>query len=371
MKGAYTYAAQDEYLAIPVAASVSQVARVQITGVWTGTINVRGSVDGVNYDNLLVEREVDAVVLTDITANGIYLINLSGFQAADVYLTTLGSGDPVATYGLVEGSTSPRSITVDLTGGPPTIGAVTLKDAATATEAKVAAGTAITLAHNAVAVKDAALGLKTDVAVTDSATDSTAISWLRGTVKILADAWDAVNHKINVSDALAQVAIADVETAVAAVETEAALTTTAANDTKAAVDLVTTAVNSTKSAVDLTTVAVDAATAAVVATAKSPTTFVPLAAVAIGSEATIWTPAAGKKFRLMGMTISVGTAAGNVVLKDNTAGTVIAIIPKTAVDTPITLNFGNGILSAVADNVLTADGAATATISGTVFGTEE
>lgn len=104
----------------------------------------------------------------------------------------------------------------------------------------------------------------------------------------------------------------------------------------------------------------------------APTIFKQLNAVAIGSEATIWTPSTGKKFRIQGGMISVGTAAGNVVLKDNTAGTTILTLPKAPLDTPFALPpMGNGILSATANNVLTATGVATATISGYVFGTEE
>jgi len=106
---------------------------------------------------------------------------------------------------------------------------------------------------------------------------------------------------------------------------------------------------------------------------RVPVVFKTLNAVAIGSEATIWTPAGGKKFRVMGGIVSVGVAAGNVLLKDNTAGTTIFIIPKAPLDTPIVLpaNIANGILSAAANNVLTATGVATATLSGTIFGTEE
>jgi hypothetical protein len=60
------------------------------------------------------------------------------------------------------------------------------------------------------------------------------------------------------------------------------------------------------------------------------------------------------------------------VLKDNTAGTTIFVVPKGPLDTPVPLPpLGNGILSAAANNVLTATGAATATLSGTIWGTEE
>lgn len=100
--------------------------------------------------------------------------------------------------------------------------------------------------------------------------------------------------------------------------------------------------------------------------------FKSLNAAAIGTEATIWTPAGGKKFRLMGFVFSAGVAAGNIVLKDNTAGATILVIPKAALDTPfISPPMGNGILSAAANNVLTATGVATETLSGFAFGTEE
>lgn len=99
--------------------------------------------------------------------------------------------------------------------------------------------------------------------------------------------------------------------------------------------------------------------------------FKPQDAVAVGTEATIWTPAAGKKFRLMGGVLAVATAAGAVKLRDNTAGTIIAVIPTLTLNDPVPFELDQGILSAVANNVLTAQGAATAVLHGIVFGTEE
>lgn len=105
---------------------------------------------------------------------------------------------------------------------------------------------------------------------------------------------------------------------------------------------------------------------------RTPFVFKPLSAVAIATETAIWTPTAGKKFRLMGGIFSVGVAAANVLLKDNTAGTTIFVIPKSALDTPIAIPpLGNGILSGAVDRPLTATGVATSTLSGVVFGTEE
>jgi hypothetical protein len=103
---------------------------------------------------------------------------------------------------------------------------------------------------------------------------------------------------------------------------------------------------------------------------RTPNVFKPQSAVLITTETTIWTPASGKKFRLMGYHL-VCSVAGNIVLKDNTAGTTILVIPSAAGDGGTFVMLGNGILSAAANNVLTATGPATGTLSGFVFGTEE
>lgn len=105
---------------------------------------------------------------------------------------------------------------------------------------------------------------------------------------------------------------------------------------------------------------------------RTPLVFKTLSAVVITSETTIWTPASGKKFRLMGFMLAQGVATGAVTLKDNTAGTTIFIIPAHTVGVIIPCpNLGNGILSAAANNVLTATGVSTETLTGVVFGTEE
>jgi len=105
---------------------------------------------------------------------------------------------------------------------------------------------------------------------------------------------------------------------------------------------------------------------------RTPNVFKTLNAVVITSETTIWTPAAGKKFRLMGFLLTQGALTGAVTLKDNTGGSTILIIPQTTIGVAIASPpMGNGILSAVANNVLTAIGATAETLTGFVFGTEE
>lgn len=105
---------------------------------------------------------------------------------------------------------------------------------------------------------------------------------------------------------------------------------------------------------------------------RSPSAFKNVSAVLITAEATVWTPAAGKKFRLIGYCLTQGVVTGAVTLKDNTAGTTILIIPQNTIGVSQCGSLGtNGILSAAANNVLTATGTATETITGYFYGTEE
>ncbi len=103
---------------------------------------------------------------------------------------------------------------------------------------------------------------------------------------------------------------------------------------------------------------------------RVPSVFKPQNAVAVNAETTIWTPAAGKKFRLIGVWLAA-SVAGNVLLRDNTAGPVIAVVPSGAGGSGVYVDLRNGILSAAVNNVLTATGPAASTLSGIVFGTEE
>lgn len=96
----------------------------------------------------------------------------------------------------------------------------------------------------------------------------------------------------------------------------------------------------------------------------------PQNAVNVNAETTVWTPAASKKFRLMGVQLAA-SVAGNIILRDNTAGTIIAIVPSAAGGAGVFVSFGQGRLSAAANNVLTAQGPAGSTLSGTIFGAEE
>jgi hypothetical protein len=104
----------------------------------------------------------------------------------------------------------------------------------------------------------------------------------------------------------------------------------------------------------------------------SPTNvFKSFSALAITSEATVWTPTTGKKFRLMGFVITQNTLTGDITVKDGSGGSTILTIPATPVGQPLAVPLGQGILSAAANNLLRVIGASTETISGFVYGTEE
>lgn len=102
--------------------------------------------------------------------------------------------------------------------------------------------------------------------------------------------------------------------------------------------------------------------------------FKQIATVAIGAIATVWTPTAGKKFNLMGGNISV-SAAVSVLFEDNAAAAFVYQTPMLEANKPYFFTVGgthsNGILSALANNVLKATSSGAANLIGTLFGTEE
>jgi hypothetical protein len=99
--------------------------------------------------------------------------------------------------------------------------------------------------------------------------------------------------------------------------------------------------------------------------------FKPVSLGAGTAETTIWTPAAGKKFRLMGFVLTTDVAS-TLTFKDNTGGTTI-FTSRGGVNTPVVLTpaNSNGILSAAANNVLTVTRGTSAALDGTLYGCEE
>ena len=101
---------------------------------------------------------------------------------------------------------------------------------------------------------------------------------------------------------------------------------------------------------------------------RTPSKFTTVNLAAGTAETTLWTPAAGRKFRLMGLVLTAG-AACDIELRDNTGGTVIFYVALSA--EPLVLDLGNGILSGAANRPLTVTRSVSTTLKGTLFGTEE
>lgn len=118
----------------------------------------------------------------------------------------------------------------------------------------------------------------------------------------------------------------------------------------------------------------DAAGRPIVKQQYVPDTFKIVDAVAItaGTPATIWTPASGKKVRLLGWRLSASAAASLEFQDSGAAGTVIAQSPLLAIaGIDVAEQIGAGVVLAAADATLELDVSATATVSGMVWGVEE
>ena len=104
---------------------------------------------------------------------------------------------------------------------------------------------------------------------------------------------------------------------------------------------------------------------------RTPNIFKSIASTSVtaGSPVAGWTPASGKKFRLMGYALSL-SVAGSVVLQDATTEKIRTPLMPAGIGQPSPA-MGNGILSAAANNSLNLDVTATGTVSGFLFGTEE
>lgn len=94
--------------------------------------------------------------------------------------------------------------------------------------------------------------------------------------------------------------------------------------------------------------------------------------LANATATTVWTPAAGKKFRLMGVMIGLGATNGLVHLRDGAGGSAF-FTARDAAAASIQFSFGNGYLSSTANNVLEIYNATGSTINAwvTAWGTEE
>jgi len=108
-----------------------------------------------------------------------------------------------------------------------------------------------------------------------------------------------------------------------------------------------------------------------------PYVFKPIKALSItaATPAPIWTPATGKRFRLLGFCVLPTVANVGILFEDATGGgnEFLRFPPTAAVSTaqvPVSLGI-YGYLSTAVNNALYLDVTITSTVSGYVFGTEE
>ena len=101
-----------------------------------------------------------------------------------------------------------------------------------------------------------------------------------------------------------------------------------------------------------------------------PTIFKSISNVAITSEATLWTPTSGKKFRLLGGYLSYITAVALVNLIDGSGGTTFFTLPQVVLATPFRFDIPGGYTSVAANNLLRAAGGSLQVLTGTIWGDE-
>ncbi|HMD60229.1 MAG TPA: hypothetical protein VKG78_02295, partial [Opitutaceae bacterium] len=101
---------------------------------------------------------------------------------------------------------------------------------------------------------------------------------------------------------------------------------------------------------------------------RTPTIYVPFTAKKTGE--TLWTPAAGKRFRLLGWTIfATLECTGEFKDEAGETGILVPFEKKTATNSPP--GIFNGYMSAKAGNKLVITLTGGAGVTGYVFGTEE
>jgi hypothetical protein len=85
----------------------------------------------------------------------------------------------------------------------------------------------------------------------------------------------------------------------------------------------------------------------------------------------VWTPASGKKYRLLGWMLSL-SVAGEVIFKETTGGSEFLRTPAMAAGAGLASPpLGLGIPATAANDALAIDVSASGTVNGFVFGTEE
>lgn len=67
-------------------------AGIIITGTWTGTLSIQGSLNGTTFDLMLWQSISTNVLSSTTTSNGQFLVNVAGLKAIQVKMTSYSSG---------------------------------------------------------------------------------------------------------------------------------------------------------------------------------------------------------------------------------------------------------------------------------------
>lgn len=96
-------------------------------------------------------------------------------------------------------------------------------------------------------------------------------------------------------------------------------------------------------------------------------------ALTAGTPINVWTPASGKRFRLLGWALSSSATSASIIFEDNTgAANEFMRTPDMSANFGIVSpDMGDGFLSSAKNNPLFLDATATGNINGYVFGREE
>lgn len=98
---------------------------------------------------------------------------------------------------------------------------------------------------------------------------------------------------------------------------------------------------------------------------------IPATSVTAGTPVAVWTPASGKRVRLMGWALS-STVNTSIIFKYGVSNTTIFRTPLIPANSHIiSPNLGNGVLVPNANDVLKLDVVSSATVAGFVYGMEE
>jgi len=176
-------------------------------------------------------------------------------------------------------------------------------------------------------------GAKADAAITDATTTNSKMSFLKGLVKILASVWDSTHGRLMVDGSQVTQPVSGIVTTVPTYPLPTGSPSFIFKEVKDT-------------------------------------------AVTAGTPVPIWTPASGKRFRLIGANLyPTGTATAAIFLEDG-SGSVNEFLRFPRLNSsntaPTPLNFWpNGYLSSAANNSLFVDVSVSCSVEGFVWGIEE